>query len=141
MWSVWPGRGPAADLQLLFVRGGVLIGRKDFFWPHSGDASDEELVRSAIEQFYNKEGQPPKEILVPTALDDAPLIEQWLTGKRGEAVRLMAPERGVKHQLVLLAEENAGAAIADHLRDEALDRQATAELKRLLRLEKRPASH
>lgn len=131
-------QGTAADLQLLFVRGGLLIGRKDFFWPQSGDASDEELVRSAIEQFYNKEGQPPKEILVPTALDDAPLIEQWLTDKRGETVRLMAPERGTKHQLVRLAEENAGAAIADHLRNEALDRQATAELKRLLRLDKAP---
>ncbi|MBA3753169.1 MAG: excinuclease ABC subunit UvrC, partial [Nitrospira sp.] len=131
-------QGTAADLQLLFVRGGLLIGRKDFFWPQSGDAGDEELIRSAIEQFYNKEGQPPKELLVPTALDDAPLIEQWLTEKRGETVRIIAPERGTKHQLVLLADENAGAAIADHLRNEALDRQATAELKRLLRLEKAP---
>ena len=74
-------QGAAADLQLLFVRGGLLIGRKDFFWPQSGDASDEELVRSAIEQFYNKEGLPPKEILVPTALDDAPLIEAVADGE------------------------------------------------------------
>ncbi|MCC2640893.1 MAG: uvrC [Nitrospira sp.] len=131
-------QGAAADLQLLFVRGGLLIGRKDFFWPQSADAGDEELVRSAIEQFYNKEGQPPKELLVPTALGDAPLIEQWLSEKKGEAVRILAPERGTKHQLVLLAEENAGAAIADHLRNEALDRQATAELKRLLRLDAAP---
>ncbi len=131
-------QGTAADIQLLFVRGGLLIGRKDFFWAQSGEASDEELVRSAIEQFYNKEGQPPKELLVPTELDDAPLIEQWLSDKRGETVRLMSPERGAKHQLVRLAEENAGAAIADHLRNEALDRQATAELKRLLRLDKPP---
>lgn len=131
-------QGTAADLQLLFVRGGLLIGRKDFFWPQSDDSSDEELVRSAIEQFYNKEGQPPKELLVPTDLSDAPLIEQWLSDTRGDAVRLLAPERGTKHQLVLLAEENAAAAIADHLRNEALDRQATAELKRLLRLDIAP---
>ncbi len=131
-------QGTAADLQLLFVRGGLLIGRKDFFWPHSADSSDEELVRSAIEQFYNKEGQPPKELLVPTDLVDAPLIEQWLSEKRGETMRLLTPERGAKHQLVLLAEENAAAAIADHLRNEALDRQATAELKRLLRLDTVP---
>lgn len=131
-------QGTAADLQLLFVRGGLLIGRKDFFWPQSDDSSDEELVRSAIEQFYNKEGQPPKELLVPTDLSDAPLIEQWLSDTRGDAVRLLAPERGTKHQLVLLAEENAAAAIANHLRNEALDRQATAELKRLLRLDIAP---
>ena len=131
-------QGTAADLQLLFVRGGLLIGRKDFFWPQSADSPDEELVRSAIEQFYNKEGQPPKELLVPTDLVDAPLIEQWLSEKRGDTVRLLTPERGAKHQLVLLAEENAAAAIADHLRNEALDRQATAELKRLLRLDTAP---
>ena len=131
-------QGTAADLQLLFVRGGLLIGRKDFFWPQSADSPDEELVRSAIEQFYNKEGQPPKELLVPTDLVDAPLIEQWLSEKRGDTVRLHPPARGAQHTLVLLEEENAAAAIADHLRNEALDRQATAELKRLLRLDTVP---
>ena len=127
-------QGTAVDLQMLFVRGGLLIGRKDFFWPQSADANDEELVRSAIEQFYNKDGQPPKELLVPTPLEESALIERWLSDKKGDAVRVVAPERGAKHQLVLLAEENAAAAAADHLRDEALDRQATEELKRLLRL-------
>src|SRR5512145_3000661 len=83
-------QGTAVDLQILFVRSGLLIGRKDFFWPQSADAGDEELIRSAIEQFYNKEGQPPREVLVPIDLTDAPLIEQWLTEKRGETVRVVA---------------------------------------------------
>jgi excinuclease ABC subunit C len=131
-------QGTAVDLQILFVRGGLLIGRKDFFWPQSADTPDEELVRSAIEQFYNKDGQPPKEVLVPTELEDTVLIEQWLSDKRGESVRVRAPERGAKHQLVLLAEENAAAAVANHLRDEELDRQAVEDLKRMLRLEQAP---
>lgn len=126
------------DLQILFVRGGLLIGRKDFFWPQSADATDEELVRSAIEQFYNRDGQPPKEVLIPTVLEDARLIEQWLSDKRGEPVRVLAPERGVKHQLVLLAEENATAAVANHLHEEELDQQAGIELQRLLRLDRPP---
>lgn len=128
-------QGGAVDLQLLFVRGGLLIGRKDFFWPQSADSSDEELVRAAIEQFYNKDGQPPKELIIPVELPDASLIASWLSDKRGDSVRVLAPERGVKHQLVLLAEENAAASVADHLRDEEIDRQAGEELKRLLRLE------
>lgn len=131
-------QGAAADLQILFVRGGLLIGRKDFFWPQSADTADEELVRAAIEQFYNKDGQPPKEVLVPVELADAPLIEQWLTDKRGTAVRVVAPERGGKHQLVRLAEENAAAAAADHLRDVEIERQAGEELKRLLHLDRAP---
>ncbi len=131
-------QGSAVDLQILFVRGGLLIGRKDFFWPHSADTGDEELVRSAIEQFYNKDGQPPKELLIPTDLDDATVIEEWLSGKRGNAVHVVAPERGVKHQLLLLAEENAAAAVANHLRDEEIGRQAIEELKRLVRLDIAP---
>jgi excinuclease ABC subunit C len=131
-------QGTATDLQMLFVRGGLLIGRKDFFWPDAADVADEELVRSAIEQFYNKDGLPPKELLVPAPLAEAPLIEVWLSEKKGHPVSVKAPERGVKHQLVLLAEENAAAALTDHLRDEETDRQAVEELKRLLRLEKVP---
>jgi excinuclease ABC subunit C len=131
-------QGSAVDLQILFVRGGLLIGRKDFFWPQSAEVSDEELVHSAIEQFYNKDGQPPREVLVPIDLEDAALIQQWLSDKRGESVRVRSPERGAKHQLVLLAEENAAAAVADHLRDEELDWQAGEELKRWLRLERAP---
>src|SRR5256712_3573798 len=128
-----PAQGTAVDLQMLFVRGGLLIGRKDFFWPKAADASDEELVRSAIEQFYNKEGLPPKELLVPTPLSEAGLLEAWLSEKKGETVRIIAPERGAKHQLLLLAEENAAAAVADHLRNEETHRQAAEELKRLVR--------
>jgi len=131
-------QGTAVDLQMLFVRGGLLIGRKDFFWSDVGDASDEELVRSAIEQFYNKDGLPPKELLVPSPLSEAALIEAWLSEKKGEAVRVVAPERGTKHQLLLLAEENAGAMVADHLRNKETDRRATEELKRLLRLDRAP---
>ncbi len=131
-------QGTAVDLQILFVRGGLLIGRKDFFWPEASETSDEELVRCTVEQFYNKDGLPPRELLVPIPLADATLIEAWLSEKRGAAVRVIAPERGVKHQLVLLAEENAAAALTDHLRNEETGRQAVEELKRLLRLEKIP---
>ena len=131
-------QGSAVDLQLLFVRGGLLIGRKDFFWPQSADATDEELVRSAVEQFYNKEGQPPRELLIPVDIPDADLLARWLSDKRGETVRVLAPERGTKHQLLLLAEENAAAALDDHVRNEELDRQASEALQRLLRLKTAP---
>jgi excinuclease ABC subunit C len=131
-------QGNAVDLQMLFVRGGLLIGRKDFFWPESAEASDEELVRAVIEQFYNKEMLPPKELLVPTVLADAELIEAWLSEKKGEVVQVITPERGSKHRLLQLAEENATAALADHLRDQETDRIAVEELKRLLRLGRVP---
>jgi len=131
--------GAAADIQMLFVRGGLLVGRKDFHWGNVQDTPDEELIRSVIEQFYNKEVLPPKQVLLPIALPEAELISQWLSEKKREKVQVLAPERGKKHHLVQLAEENAAAALNNHLRDEATERAATEDLQKLLHLKKTPA--
>ena len=131
--------GPAADLQLLFVRGGLLIGRKDFFWADTKEAADEELIRSAIEQFYNKDTLPPKELLVSEALADRELLQRWLSQKKGRRVRILTPERGAKRQLLQLAEENAAAAIAEHLRNTAVEHKEAEDLQRLLGLPKTPS--
>ena len=126
--------GTAADLQLLFVRGGLLIARKDFFWADAKEASDEELIRSAIEQFYHKETMPPKELLVPRPLSDRELIQRWLSRKKGRAVRVLTPERGVKARLLRLAQDNAAAAMEDHVCKTAAEQKETEALQRLLGL-------
>src|SRR5437867_9153188 len=51
--------GAAADLQMMFVRGGLLVGRKDFHWTDVQDTSDVGLARSVVEQLYNNELMPP----------------------------------------------------------------------------------
>ena len=130
--------GTAADIQMLFVRGGLLVGRKDFHWGQVADQPDEELVRSVIEQFYNKDVIPPKQVLLPLALSEADLISRWLSERKGEKVQVLAPERGTKHHLVQMAEENAVAALKDHLRDGATERAAVEELRKLLHLKKAP---
>jgi excinuclease ABC subunit C len=130
--------GAAADIQLLFVRGGLLVGRKDFHWGQVADTPDEELVRSVIEQFYNKEVMPPKQVLLPLALPEADLISRWLSDRKGETVKVLAPERGTKHHLVQLAEENAAAGLSQFLRDEATERAAVEELRKLLHLKHAP---
>ncbi|HEY3197927.1 MAG TPA: excinuclease ABC subunit UvrC [Nitrospirales bacterium] len=131
--------GASADLQMMFIRGGLLVGRKDFHWNDVQDTSDAELVRSVVEQFYSKELIPPKQLLLPVDVPEAELFSAWLSEKKGEKVRVLVPERGLKHHLVQLAEENAGAALKEHQRDEATGRAATEELQRLLQLKKVPS--
>ena len=128
----------AADLQLLFVRGGLLIGRKDFFWADAGEIPDHELIRSTIEQFYNKEMLPPKELLVPVDFPDRELVKTWLTEKKGEAVRILIPARGGKHRLINLAEENAAVALDNHLKGKVQEREALEALQKLLKLPQPP---
>ncbi len=126
--------GTAVDVQLLFVRGGLLIGRRDFFWSDAGGVSDEELVRTTLEQFYNKAVLPPKELLLPVTIEDQILMQRWLSEKKDESVRVLVPERGAKRQLQQLAQENAVAALNEHLRVHAESREAVEELQQLLGL-------
>ena len=131
--------GPAVDIQLLFVRGGLLIGRKDFFWHEASQTSDEELIQATIEQFYNKDTLPPKELLISTLLREKMVIQEWLSKKKEMAVRVVVPERGVKYQLLQLAKENATAALSHHLRGEAAHQQAVTELQGLIGMNHTPS--
>lgn len=126
--------GSAVDVQLLFVRGGLLIGRRDFFWADAGETADEELVRSTLEQFYSKAVLPPKEMLLPIGFEDQALVQQWLSEKKGGPVKILVPERGAKYQLRQLAQENATVALNEHLRLETESREAVEELQQLLGL-------
>ncbi len=128
----------AVDIQLLFVRGGLLIGRRDFFWANAREATDEEVIRSTLEQFYAKAVVIPKEILLPTACEDQELIQRWLSEKKGQAVRVVVPERGVKSHLQQLAQDNAQVALEEHLRLEAESDEAVRELQRFIGLKTIP---
>ncbi|MGB0911354.1 MAG: excinuclease ABC subunit UvrC [Nitrospirales bacterium] len=130
--------GSSADLQLLFVRGGLLIGRKDFYWNDATDVSNPELIRSTIEQFYNKDILPPKELLVPSDFPDKDLVKIWLSEKKGETVRILAPERGGKYHLLQLAEENAAVALEHHMHRQDKELEARKELQHLLHLDRLP---
>lgn len=131
--------GTAADVQWLFIRGGLLIGRRDFFWPDAGEITDEELVRSTLEQFYSKAVLPPKEVLLPVGVEDQVLIQQWLRDKKGEPVKILVPERGAKYHLKQLAQENAAVSLNEHLRLETESREAVTELRTLLGLSAIPS--
>ncbi len=105
----------SADLQVLFIRGGMLVGRKDFFFKGVADTTDETLCAAFIQQFYQKEGVLPPEIVIPLPLPDSALLSAWLTERRGAPVRLLAPLRGRRLRLIDLALENARASLRNHL--------------------------
>lgn len=131
--------GGAVDVQILFVRGGLLIGRRDFFWSDAHGVTDEELVRSTLEQFYAKSVVPPKEILLPVGFEDQALVQRWLSEKKEEIVRVLVPERGAKYELLQLAQENAAVALKEHLRVQTESSEAVEELQALLGLPQIPS--
>jgi excinuclease ABC subunit C len=81
--------------------------------------------------------------LLPTQLEEALIIEQWLKGKRGAKVNLRVPHRGQKRELVAMAAENAtetlAALRAQWQADAHKHEQAMAELQEALDLPIAPA--
>jgi excinuclease ABC subunit C len=68
------------------------------------------LVSAALQQFY-EEHDPPGEVDVPVALEDAEALEAWLAERAGRKVRLLVPQRGDRRRLIDLACRNAEVAI------------------------------
>jgi len=130
--------GEALDFQVLFIRGGMMVGRKDFFLTGIGESSEAELYGTFIQQFYHKEGLVPPDVIAAVPPAESDLLVRWLSGKRGEPVRLTSPVRGKTAPLVQLALENAHVALEEHLRVRQAGSAASQELQRILKLRRPP---
>ncbi len=126
-------------LQIFFVRKGKLIGRDNFFLPDGGEA-EEEVMSAFVKQYYNEATFIPKEIVVPylPEEEEKQLIEIWLADKAGRKVELILPQRGVKRELLSLANDNAKKLLEERLRKGSLslkdDLAAAEELQLALAL-------
>jgi len=101
-----------ACMQVFFIRQGKLIGHDYFVLEGTDEQSEQEVVTSFVKQFYDKAAYVPREILMPHEVDEAAVIERWLRDKRGTKVVLKVPRRGMKRELVAMAEENATETLA-----------------------------
>jgi excinuclease ABC subunit C len=121
--------GGHSDIQVLFIRNGMLLGRKDFHISDVRGMTDEDILVDFLHQFYAKEMIVPAEILLPLEVPDRELFEIWLTEKRGAKVEVQVPQRGRKRELVQMASDNA----AQSLREQLLSRKSKERI--LLRLQ------
>ncbi|MDO4189599.1 MAG: excinuclease ABC subunit UvrC, partial [Lachnospiraceae bacterium] len=123
-------------IQAFFVREGKIIGREHFYMKNTEDTSDNEIVKSFIEQFYAGTPFVPKEVIVPLELEDRELLESWLSSKGERAVHITVPKKGKKEKLVELAEKNAQIVLNQDIdkikREEARTKGAVHEIEALL---------
>ena len=131
-----------AYVQVWFVRKGNVIGRDNFQLDGTVDEPDERVLASFIEQFYESAPYVPPRVLLPIGVEDARLIEEVLTERRGRPVRLTVPSRGEKVQLVQRAATNARESLqqarARWLADSGKKRQALEQLQDALSLPSLP---
>jgi len=108
-------QGGHADIQVLFVRNGMLLGRKDFYFTDLRGMAEEDLLTDFLRQFYAKEMILPVEVLLPIDVPDREVIEEWLRSKREAKVEVAVPQRGRKRELVQMASDNASQALKEQM--------------------------
>jgi excinuclease ABC subunit C len=125
-------------VQVFFIRGGKLIGKKHFILNGTGGQDQGEILSSFIKQFYTDVEFIPREILLQQEFDEVRIIEEWLSSRRGVKVYLRVPKRGEKHKLVEMVQENALLVLNElrqqQLKEETKLKQALQELKDYLQL-------
>lgn len=128
-----------AVMQVFFIRGGRLIGRDHFYLKIAKGDSKKEILASFVKQFYAGTPYIPSELMLQEEIEEAGVIEEWLTKKRGHRVHIRVPKKGTKEKLVELAQKNADMVLKadrDRLqREEGRTVGAVKELEGLLGLE------
>ena len=103
-----------AALQVFFVRGGRMVGRKGFVVDKVEELDTAHLLASFIRDLYMAEAEIPREVLVPTIPADEEILKRWLAERRGGKVEFRIPQRGEKRALLETVEQNAKESFAQH---------------------------
>ena len=135
--------GLDAMIQIVYVRGGRMIGGEHFALPQEGSEEPGEVLASFLTQYYEDGNLIPRHVLCQALPEGAAeQLEQWLRQQKNAAVSLRTPRRGEKHDLVLLAAKNAADALEKRNARTAIREERTvgaaASLGRILGLENPP---
>ena len=97
---------------MFFIRDGRLIGRDHFYLRVAKGDTKAQVLSSFLKQFYAGTPFIPSEIMLQSEIEDADIIEEWLSGRRKQKVHIRVPKKGTKEKLVELALENARMVLA-----------------------------
>ena len=94
-------------VEVAYVRQGKMVGHDGHALDGAGDATEPELLRGFMLQYYSSATHVPRTVILPGAVDEPELITGWLTEKRGRPVDIEVPQRGRKRALVTQLAETA----------------------------------
>ncbi|MFC0040904.1 excinuclease ABC subunit UvrC [Actinomadura rayongensis] len=134
-----------AAVQVFYVRGGRIRGRRGWVVDKVEDVTTGDLVEQFLMQIYAEAegGQGiPREVLVPELPPDHEAMAELLGEQRGGPVGLRVPRRGDKKTLLETVERNALEALKQHKTRRASDlttrSRALQEIQDALELDDAP---
>lgn len=122
--------------EVFRFKGGRLCDREQFLIDEM--MSEPDLCRAEfIKQYYSMREVPPR-VTVDGAADDAELLEQMLSEKRGKKVKITIPQKGEQQKIVEMCRQNAAEYLAQAKGRTGEITAAVDELGRLLGLNAPP---
>ena len=129
--------GIFSAISVLFVRSGKSMGVKNYFAENFvGDK--EEILSEFLLRFYDENREIPGEIYLPYHQED--IVIDKIRELSGKKTMIAVPEKGVKKELLLMAEKNASDYLNTYIdkiaKKNELKKLTLTRLKELLKLRK-----
>jgi excinuclease ABC subunit C len=128
--------------SVLSVRGGRLVGKRSYVLEGMGASSIGSVMGSFILQYYDANPEIPREIALQHEPESMEVLSDILSKRRGGRVSLLVPQKGVKAELVDMAEQNAREELElfqkTVLAQEEQARETLLKLKSALHLDEVP---
>ncbi|WP_371060618.1 excinuclease ABC subunit UvrC [Rhodosalinus sp. 5P4] len=129
--------GGQACVQVFFIRANQNWGNRDFYPRVGADVSEAEVMEAFLGQFYDNK-EPPRLLLLSHPIENADLMQEALSGKRGRKTEILVPQRGEKAELVAGAARNARESLGRRMAETATQAKLLKGLAEALELEQPP---
>ncbi len=106
VWGIFPGE-VRCGCAVLHIQDGNLLGREVNVFPAAAEEDDTSILAAVLSQYYLDRGVLPSEILLPFPLEEQDTFAALLTEQAGHRVTVRVPQRGERHDLLLMAQRNA----------------------------------
>lgn len=127
---------------VIIVRGGRVLGTKDYFPRFSLEQSEGELLAAFLGQYYfggDTRREIPRDILVPVAVEGEALLAEALSEAANRETRIRGNVRGERRRWLELAMTNARQTLLTHLASKETVYRRLLALRDLLELAETPA--
>jgi excinuclease ABC subunit C len=124
-------------VTLLYIRGGKILGSRNFFPRVSGDATETQVLSGFLPQYYLKRSAPA-EIVVDADVADRELLEAGFTERSGHKVQIKYQVRGDRFRWLQLARTNAEQGVRLQVASNATLQKQFAALADVLGLDSAP---
>jgi excinuclease ABC subunit C len=124
-------------VTILYIRGGKILGNRNFFPSVSGVATESQVLSGFLPQYYLKK-TAPAEIVVDANIDDRELLEAGFEERSGHNVQIKSQVRGDRFRWLQLARTNADQGVKLRLASNATLQKQFAVLAAELNLDAPP---